>query len=142
MIHFRCKASVIQQGDVFQPGMHAHLHTAEPGTAPVHQISEKVKTIAAANVFTSAAEIVNDVLRENMSEQTLPTLPSQSNLARAANRKRQKMRPKDPSSVDFELEDNFIPDGFFRGDIVVDDCRHLIFATEQMLQLLSLIKNW
>ena len=68
--------------------------------------------------------------------------PGQSNIARAANKKRQQLRPKGPLDLDFELEDDHIPEGFFRSDIKVRACRHLMFATDQQLQFLARAKGW
>ena len=70
------------------------------------------------------------------------SLPTPEYIARAANRKRQQLRPKDPIDLNFELEDTYIPDGFFHSDVKVRDHRHLIFATDQQLQFLSQAKSW
>lgn len=54
----------------------------------------------------------------------------------------QSSRPADPTTLDFELNEEFIDtvhDGFLKGDISVGQRRHLIFATDAQLQLLG---NW
>lgn len=54
-----------------------------------------------------------------------------------ANR-RQDLRPKDPTTLDFDLEADHVPDGFFRGTSCrVNGHRHLIFAIDYQIRLLS-----
>ena len=60
----------------------------------------------------------------------------------AANRLRQNTRPKDPVDLDFSLEEEHIPNGFFQADVTVNSRRHLVFATEKQLQFLSNAKTW
>ena len=62
--------------------------------------------------------------------------------ARQANRKRQKLRPKDPTNLDFELDENHLPDNFLRADVRVHARRHLIFATNEQLHQLSMARTW
>ena len=71
-----------------------------------------------------------------------PGLSKPKLLAQAANRLRQNSRPKDPVDLDFSLEEDHIPDGFFQADVTVKDRRHLVFATEKQLQFLSKAKTW
>ncbi|XP_052276039.1 uncharacterized protein LOC127875218 [Dreissena polymorpha] len=61
---------------------------------------------------------------------------------RVVNRKRQRLRPDDPQDLDFELQEDFLPDGFLKGDIKVDGRRHLIFATDEQFSLLKTAKRW
>ena len=71
-----------------------------------------------------------------------PALPAPACLARTANRIRQSQRPKDPQDLTFELIQEAIPDGFLRGDIIMKDRRHLIFATDHQLENLAKAKSW
>ena len=57
-------------------------------------------------------------------------------------RLRQNSRPKDPVDLDFSLEEDHIPDGFFQADVTVKGRRHLVFAIEKQLQFLSKAKTW
>ena len=52
------------------------------------------------------------------------------------------MRPAEPRDLNFNLDENYIPEGFFRGDVKVDNKRHMIFATDRQIQLLHLAKTW
>ena len=52
------------------------------------------------------------------------------------------MRPAEPRDLNFNLDENYIPEGFFRGDVKVDNNRHMIFATDGQIQLLHLAKTW
>ena len=71
-----------------------------------------------------------------------PGLPNLSNLVRAANLARQAIKPQDPVDLDFEINMDNIPGNFLRGNINVDGRRHLIFATDQMLNILCRAKRW
>ena len=42
----------------------------------------------------------------------------------------------------FEVNDHHIPEEFLKGDILKHGKRHLIFATEEQLQLLRKAKSW
>ena len=77
-----------------------------------------------------------------MSEAPCPALPKPDHLARQANRLRQSLRPAEPTTLEFDLEEDHLPQGFFRSDLEVRDRRHLIFATDQQLQQLSKAKTW
>jgi hypothetical protein len=66
-----------------------------------------------------------------------------ANYARAGNRIRQKkLRPHDPTSVDFDIDLNFIPQNFLRMDINRGSQRHLPFATDLGIKLLNKARTW
>lgn len=69
----------------------------------------------------------------------LPTCMSQ---IRITNRCRQQLRPKEPVTLDFIVDANIIPSSFLKGDIMVENNRHFIFATDEQLRLLSKAKRW
>ena len=77
-----------------------------------------------------------------MGDQPCPALPKPEFLARTANRLRQSQRPKDPVTLNFELQEEHIPTGFLKADVVVRERRHLIFATTQQLKQLQKAKRW
>ena len=106
------------------------ISLARPSTKPTSQL------------FTPASEIVTDVFQEDLLHQPLPSLPAPVNLAHAANHHTQALHPNGPTNLDFQLVESFNPYDFLHQDIRAGDNRHLIFATNQMLQLLSGTKNW
>lgn len=57
----RCKATVVQRGDVFCQGNHAHNHYAKTGAAAAEKIATMVKKEAVNNPLKSATTIVNEV---------------------------------------------------------------------------------
>jgi len=95
-----------------------------------------------ANMYQSAANITEQVMTEELAEKSCPAVSSVINVARAANRYRHRLRPKHPSNLDFELQTEHVPDGFLQADIKIDGHRHLIFATDYMLQLLQRADTW
>ena len=52
------------------------------------------------------------------------------------------MRPPEPRDLDFDLDVNYIPQDFYRGDVKVDGRRHMILATEHQMALLASCKTW
>ncbi|XP_064100445.1 uncharacterized protein LOC135211171 [Macrobrachium nipponense] len=95
------------------------------------------------DVFRPASDIVDEVLREQVSS-TIPLscLPAPLNIARQGNSKRKANRPREPQDLDFEISDAHIPETFLQRDITVGERRHLIFATDDQLKLLSKAKQW
>ena len=85
---------------------------------------------------------VEDILRESVDTRPTAALAKPINLARQANRKRQNQRPTHPTSLDFDIEEEHIQQDFIRADITVNQRRHLIFATQQQLDLLACAKTW
>ena len=73
---------------------------------------------------------------------SLESLPQPIALARAANRHRHQLRPEDPKIINFTLSHEHLPNGFLHRNILADDCRHLVFATGHMLDLLARVKCW
>ena len=71
-----------------------------------------------------------------------PALPKPENIARAANRLRQQLRPEDPRDLNFSVEEDAFPAGFYKGEVKVKERRHLIFATDQQLTQLAASKSW
>lgn len=105
------------------------------------KIAAKVKTVARENVFRPAGDIVETVMKEMTTSDDVG-LPKPDNLSRAANLHRQKFRPKDPVTLDFEIERDFIGEDFLLDDIRIDSQRHIIFGTSEQLQQLRQAKRW
>ena len=80
---------------------------------------------------------------ENREDNVLcPCLPKPVNLARRANRARQKLRPKEPEGLFFEIDMSYVPEAFVQDDVTVTGRRHIILASEAMLALLGKAKTW
>lgn len=62
--------------------------------------------------------------------------------ARNANNARKKLRPEEPTNIEFVLEESCLPEDFLIGDLRNDGARHLIFATPNQLSLLEKAKTW
>ena len=88
--------------------------------------------------------VILQVLLKEISDTTpCASLPKPANIARAANRLRQRLRPQDPLDLEFNLHMDSIPKGFLRSDVwVTDSRRHLIFATKKQLEFLKDAKTW
>ena len=71
-----------------------------------------------------------------------PALRKPEYLARTANRFRQSKRPKDPTSIESELEDDALPENFLRADVETNTRRHLIFATDEQLETKGRASTW
>ena len=94
-------------------------------------------------MFWPAPAIVNEVLLdERIDENPCPSLPKPENMARAANRLRQQLRPEDPTDLAFEISEENIPDDFLKADVCIQSKRHLVLPTSQQLQQLVKAKNW
>ena len=49
---------------------------------------------------------------------------------------RRSSRPKDPTDLEFELNEECLPENFLRADVRAGSKRHLVFATDGQLQQL------
>ena len=119
---------------MYELGSKAHNHPVDVGAALVTQITSKVKGRAVADVFKPASTIVNDIRLEDLEGVLCPSLPRPENIARAANRRCLRLRPKEPQDLEFELATDHIPSEFLRADLRVRSRRHLVVATDQQLK--------
>ncbi|CAB4027969.1 hypothetical protein pdam_00025431, partial, partial [Paramuricea clavata] len=138
-----CRATVKQNNnDIFERNTCSHNHPGEPGAITAAKIAVTVKQKATDDLFKPASAIVDEVFLDEIDDRPCPSLPKPANLARAANRLRQRLRPDDPADLKFVLQMEHIPDGFLQKDICVRERRHLLFATEQHLSILNNAKTW
>lgn len=100
-------------------GKNSHNHAVPVGGMMATKIKSLVKTEASKDVFKPASEVVNYVLLKELTDTPCPSLPRVDSLQRTANRTRQQLRPQDPKDLDFELQTEHIPDGFFCEDVKV-----------------------
>ena len=100
------KATVIQKGDDFKPGMHSHIHSGLLGAAMVHKVRKEVKEKATYDHFKSAAAFGEKVSSSHAGNNPIPALPSIDSLASCANHLRKKMRPPEPQELYFQLDED------------------------------------
>jgi hypothetical protein len=74
------------------------------------------------NGYQAGAELVEEILQEHLGEADgCEALPVFSHMVHTANRCREKTRPKNPDSLDFDLIEDCLPEGFLVGDIRVGE---------------------
>ena len=78
---------------------------------------------------------------EELTEAQCAALPKPERITRQTNRLRQKLHPEHPT-LDFELVDECIPDGFLRADLEVRHGCHLLFARQEQPNTLARAKTW
>ena len=140
-----CKATVIQLGDSFTPGRHQHVDESIPGVFEAATVRANVVTACVNDLFRSANEIVEDALHDMLDDKyngPCKAFANPCNLARYGNRARQRMRPQDPNTLDFDFDYDFEGHNFLKADIRRKSQRHLLFATDDSLSLLSKAKTW
>ena len=124
-------------------GPNPHCHPPETCPALASEVSVLIKKKALEDVFRSANDIAEEVLRSKINpNMPLSSLPAPANLARQGNRKRRTARPAEPLDLKFTISTENIPQDFLQHDIVIDDRRHLSFATQEQLMLLKKAKHW
>ena len=97
--------------------------------------------MCSSEIFTSTAEITERILTENITNEPTASLPAPVNLIQVTNCHHQHLHPQEPMCLSFDLAENYLPNGFPWGDIIVDNNHHLLFATDKMLHLLSCTKT-
>lgn len=137
-----CPATVYQDGNIFTRGSRPHLHQGKTGAAVTAAVTAAAKSLARekANMFTSATTLVDRAMMQTEGSDNACVNPVY--LSRNVNRIRQKDRPVEPNSLDFELVVDHIPNEFLQKDIILDDARHLVFATADQLALLKKARTW
>ena len=95
------------------------------------------------NINLSASTIVNAALRDNLSP-SAPTeaLSKMSSLIRMANRHRQGDRPTNPTTLNFYIQQEAIPEDFLQADLQVAQRRYFIFHAATLMSLLTCAKEW
>ena len=108
----------------------------------------EVKKKAIENKFCSARDLVEDIFIEYCDQNRQALLPDMANTIRLANKTRAKLFPTNPLNIAFELNHDFIPPNFFRGEVSSFDnekgytARHLIFMSDNQIKVLSNAKRW
>ena len=99
----KCRATVKETNVMYIKDHNPHSHPPETCSAITSKVSALVKEKALQDVFRSAADIVDEVLRDEVDPHVpLSSLPAPENLARQGNRKRRAARPPEPLDLTFE----------------------------------------
>jgi len=137
-----CPATMTQDCDEFRLGRHEDSRPAQSGVEETINVITNVKRAAVLDVFRPTTALVEEVLLATVGSKPLQSMPAVWNIARTANRARQALRPEDPVDLNFVIDPNFIPAGFLKSDITHHGRRHLLFATDHALTILSRAKTW
>ena len=116
---------------------------SECAALPAERIQVQIRKNSNSETFTPASSVVNDALQAN---ETLgapnEAIPHISSLVRQTNRTRQKNRPPNPTDLNFTIQDTAIPTNFLHGDVKLNNQRHIMFYTDNQLDLLQKAKEW
>lgn len=137
-----CKALVTQKNGRYIKNGTQHNHPPSTGSDTVTKIISRIKKLAAQDLYKPASAIVDEVLLEELGDAPCSGLPKKEHLSRIANRHKENIRPLNPQTLAFELDENSIPEDFLMSDFVVFERRHLIFATAKQLGHLTKAKTW
>ncbi|XP_022103380.1 uncharacterized protein LOC110986074, partial [Acanthaster planci] len=139
----RCPVSVLQHGDVFQPGSSAqHSHPADSDAAVAVEFASAVKAKSKQDVFRSAGAIVEEVMTSLAPDVQPASFPKLANLVLVANRTRQALRPHEPTDLKFPLATDFVPANFLVKDVIIGVERHLLFMSPEQTTILDQAKTW
>ncbi|MPC69391.1 hypothetical protein E2C01_063614 [Portunus trituberculatus] len=118
-------------------GPNPHCHPPETCPALTSEVSALVKKKALEDVFRSANDIAEEVLRSKINpNMPLSSLPAPENLARQGNCKRRTARPAEPLDLKFTISTENIPQDFLQHDIVRN-----AQGCQPLLDLLDYIRN-
>ena len=136
-----CVATVKQCGEVFTPGPSQHVCLPKASALAASRIRAQLGSTI--DQISTASTIVNAALRDHLPT-SAPTeaLPKMSSLVRMANKSRQADRPTNPTTLNFNIQQEAIPDDFLKADLQVGQRRHLIFYTATLMSLLRVAKEW
>ena len=74
---------VLQNGENYKAGRNQHIHLPCAGALDAAKVTQAVKQKSKSNLFTSAAAIVDEVMREELDqEKPIDALPKPKNLTR------------------------------------------------------------
>ena len=111
-------------------------------------LHDKAKQIAKEDKFESAVNLLRPLLDDPalLDDPSAPG-PNLRHVAWTLYTTRKKLRPRNPKDLFFTVDQDHIPEGFLRADVVADHSekhreRHLIFCAEKQLKFLKSAKCW
>ena len=141
----RCSVTVKQNTltDEFEHSDRTHLHPPKHNVKTADLFRATVSRQGLEKKFDSARNVL-----ESVKSNVFPTddvfnagLSSKANYERLINRKRKANRPKELTTIHCPINANDFPPDFYRGEIVLDGARHLMFASDKQLKLLAHAKT-
>ncbi|XP_052229252.1 uncharacterized protein LOC127843607 [Dreissena polymorpha] len=115
---------------------------ADDTVVDMHTNHDEARAAAKTGVFVPARTIAENVFTEECGEDDV--VRSRVNLLKTAvNNARSRLRPKEPDTLDLEVDADFInSDEFLEKDIQFHARRHFVFATAYQLDILRQAKRW
>ena len=139
----KCKVKVRQTGDLFSKNDAIHNHEKENGEKHKRIVKQGIKKEAIQKSHQSGKTISEYVMVKHVKDQDeIESLPCINNCTRLANRTKAKYQPKEPTDINFILEEPALPTNFLLKDVSVDNERVILFATETQLQILNDLDVW
>ena len=109
----------------------------------IHNILQYVEYVLyVPHILFSCFGNLEQVLQAQFGSAKPPPYLVKWNLVRMAKTARKHAIDQYGQNVAFEVNEDHIPEEFLKGDILKHGKRHLIFATEEQLQLLWKAKSW
>ena len=109
----------------------------------MHNILQYVEYVLyMPHILFSCFGNLEQVLQAQFGSAKPPPYLGKWNLVRMAKRARKHAIDQYGQNLAFEVNEDHIPEEFLKGDILKHGKRHLIFATEEQLQLLWKAKSW
>ncbi|XP_046558207.1 uncharacterized protein LOC124267332 [Haliotis rubra] len=90
-------------------GKHRHCHPPQHGHLTAIRVRVEAKEKAVGDIYKSSASIVEEAQQKHINPDKPGGRQNQATLVRMANRTRELLRSKEPRSLDFELDENFLP---------------------------------
>ena len=140
-----CRGTVSQRDEHFLIKK-SHNHPPNNHLEDNIKLRNEIKKKALESKFDSAKYIVEDVLIDFHKKNPKFNFPQVHNVIRLANRTRQNSRPENPKDSFFMVNEEFIPNNFYRGEVFCGTGesrrRHLVFMTDTQIEFLSKAKRW
>ncbi|WAR06144.1 LOW QUALITY PROTEIN: hypothetical protein MAR_021513 [Mya arenaria] len=104
-------------------------------------LKRDIRQEAVRDIHAPAGRVFDDKMVETFGRDDF-NLPHPRTLVRQLNRAREKLRPQEPTSLDFEFDADYLGEKFLVGDVRVGDERHMMLATADQICLLQRARTW
>jgi len=103
---------------------------------------KKQRINATEGVNTAEPMSIDTLQTAQLSAAPAGSRPNPDCMKRTTNRKKEQLRPKEPTGLDFTVDDTYLPNDFLKSDVQVGKARHLVFATTAQLEQLARARTW